>query len=162
MPDMTRSRVSRRHLLAGFGAVVAASAMPWVARAAGPAIHVVKDPDCGCCGAWIEILQQDGFAVTTEHMDPDALRALKRASGIPDPLVSCHTARVGGYVIEGHVPAADIRRLLAERPDAVGLSVPGMPYGSPGMGPEDERDAYDVYLILQGGRIRVFSHYDAA
>jgi hypothetical protein len=153
---------SRRRLLAGFGALVAASALPRTAPAAAPAIHVVKDPDCGCCGAWIEILQQDGFAVTTEHMGPDALRALKRASGVPDPLVSCHTARVGSYVIEGHVPAADIRRLLAERPDAVGLSVPGMPYGSPGMGPEDERDAYDVYLILRHGRIRVFTHYKAA
>ena len=162
MPAMTLSLMSRRRLLGGLGALVAGSALPQGARAAGPAIHVVKDPDCGCCGAWIEILQQDGFAVTTDHMDPDALRALKRASGIPDPMVSCHTARVDGYVIEGHVPAADIRRLLAERPDAVGLSVPGMPYGSPGMGPENERDAYDVYLILRNGRIRVFTHYEAA
>lgn len=162
MPNLTLPPVSRRRLLAGFAALAAGSLLPRVAFAAKPAIHVVKDPDCGCCGAWIEILQQDGFVVTTEHRDPDALRALKRASGIPDPLVSCHTARVEGYVIEGHVPTADIRRLLAERPDAVGLSVPGMPYGSPGMGPEDERDAYDVYLILRNRRFRVFSHYEAA
>ena len=77
-------------------------------------------------------------------------------------MVSCHTGRVDGYMIEGHVPAADIRRLLVERPDAVGLAVPGMPYGSPGMGPESEREAYDVFLIQRDGSIEVFSRYTAA
>ena len=75
---------------------------------------------------------------------------------------SCHTARVGGYIIEGHVPAADIRRLLDERRDAVGLAVPGMPYGSPGMGPETEREAYDVFLIRSDGSTEVFTSYAAA
>jgi hypothetical protein len=86
----------------------------------------------------------------------------KLDSGIPQEMASCHTARVEGYMIEGHVPVADIRRLLGERPDAVGLAVPGMPYGSPGMGPENEREAYDVFLIRRNGSTDVFSHYAAA
>jgi hypothetical protein len=77
-------------------------------------------------------------------------------------MISCHTGRVDGYMIEGHVPAADIRRLLDERPNAVGLAVPGMPYGSPGMGPETEREAYEVFLILRDGSTKVFSTYPAA
>ena len=75
---------------------------------------------------------------------------------------SCHTGKIEGYMIEGHVPPSDIRRLLAERPDAVGLAVPGMPYGSPGMGPEDRREAYDVFLIRADGSAERFAHYDAA
>ena len=77
-------------------------------------------------------------------------------------MMSCHTGHAGGYVLEGHVPAADIRRLIEERPDAVGLTVPGMPYGSPGMGPEDKREAYDVFLIRRDGSTEVFSSYEAA
>ncbi|MDP2086979.1 MAG: DUF411 domain-containing protein [Gemmobacter sp.] len=159
---MTPILLSRRTFLTGGVALIASLAMPMVARAASPAIHVTKDPNCGCCGAWIEVLERDGFTVTTDHLGTDALYAFKRANGIPDTMFSCHTGRVGGYMIEGHVPAADIRRLLEERPNAVGLSVPGMPYGSPGMGPENERDAYDVHLILRNGRTRIFSRYDAA
>ncbi|WP_375588385.1 DUF411 domain-containing protein [Hoeflea alexandrii] len=86
----------------------------------------------------------------------------KVANGIPEEMTSCHTARIDGYVVEGHVPVADIRRLLNERPDAVGLAVPGMPYGSPGMGPEDEREAYDVYVIRRDGTTDIYSRYDAA
>ncbi|MFD0858612.1 DUF411 domain-containing protein, partial [Roseovarius aquimarinus] len=83
-------------------------------------------------------------------------------AGIPDAMMSCHTGEIEGYVIEGHVPPADIRRLLAQRPDAIGLAVPGMPYGSPGMGPEDQREAYDVFLIRRDGSTEVFSSYHAA
>ena len=83
----------------------------------------------------------------------------KLDNGVPQRMVSCHTALIEGYVIEGHVPAADIRRLLEERPDAVGLAVPGMPYGSPGMGPEENREAYDVFLIREDGSTEVFSSY---
>lgn len=88
-------------------------------------------------------------------MDYDTLYRFKRAGGIQDDLMSCHTAEIDGYLIEGHVPPADLRRLLAERPEAIGLTVPGMPYGSPGMGPENERDAYDVLLMLKDGRTKV-------
>ncbi|MGG7646379.1 DUF411 domain-containing protein [Rhodovulum sp. YNF3179] len=156
MPD----RLSRRRFLATAMAFGAAAAAP--VHAAAPAIHVVKDPNCGCCTAWIEILRAEGFTVTTEHAGQEALYEFKHLSGIPADMASCHTARIGGYAIEGHVPAADIRRLLEMRPDAVGLAVPGMPYGSPGMGPESAREAYDVYLIGRDGSAEVFSSYEAA
>ncbi len=125
-------------------------------------IHVVKDPGCPCCNAWIGYLRDNGFAVSFEERSIDDLAAFKRQQGIPDTLASCHTATIGRYTIEGHVPAADIRRLLAEAPDAIGLAVPGMPYGSPGMGPETERDAYDVILIGRDGTATVYSRYEAA
>lgn len=86
----------------------------------------------------------------------------KLDNGIPQQMVSCHTGRVEGYMIEGHVPVADIRRLLQERPDAAGLSVPGMPYGSPGMGPESEREAYEVFIIRRNGSTDVLSRYTAS
>ena len=125
-------------------------------------IHVVKDPGCPCCNAWIGHLRDNGFSVSFEERSIQELAAFKRQQGIPDALVSCHTASVGGYTIEGHVPAADIRRLLAEAPDAIGLTVPGMPYGSPGMGQEIEREAYDVILIGRNGRATTFTAYKAA
>lgn len=153
---------SRRTLLIGGAAVLAVSPLAARAKGAGPAVHVMKDPNCGCCSAWIEILESDGFAVTTEHSAGTALMRYKLDNGIPQEMASCHTARVAGYMIEGHVPVADIRRMLDERPDAVGLAVPGMPYGSPGMGPENEREAYDVFLILRDGSTEVFTSYDAA
>ena len=156
---MTHAPLSRRAallLLAG------AALAPLRAQAAPTAIRVVKDPSCGCCGAWIEVIEGQGFAAQVDEMDYDALQAHKAARGIPAEMVSCHTAHVDGYVIEGHVPPADIRRLLAERPDAIGLSVPGMPYGSPGMGPESEREAYAVHLIRKDGTTEIFATYDAA
>ena len=125
-------------------------------------IHVVKDPGCPCCNAWIGYLREKGFVVSFEERSIESLAAFKRQQGIPDALVSCHTATVGGYTIEGHVPAADIRRLLADAPDAIGLTVPGMPYGAPGMGPEAEREAYDVILIGRDGSASTFSRYEAA
>jgi hypothetical protein len=142
------------------GAVAVAIARP--ALAADPAIHVVKDRNCGCCSAWIDILLAEGFAVTTEDSLGTLLMRYKFDNGIPQNMISCHTGRIAGYMIEGHVPPADIRRLLVERPDAIGLAVPGMPYGSPGMGPESERDAYDVFLIRRDGTTEVFTRYDAA
>jgi len=104
----------------------------------------------------------NGFTVTAERSFGTLLIRHKLENGIPEELVSCHTGEIEGYMIEGHVPAADIRRLLAERPDAVGLAVPGMPYGSPGMGPEDRREAYDVFLIRKDGSREVFTRYEAA
>jgi hypothetical protein len=142
--------------------MLAASPVAALSQGAGLTIHVMKDPNCGCCSAWIEILENDGFAVTTEQSAGTALMRYKLDSGIPQEMASCHTARVEGYMIEGHVPVADIRRLLDERPDAVGLAVPGMPYGSPGMGPENERDAFEVFLIRGDGSTEVFTRYSAA
>lgn len=159
---MTQDMFSRRKLLIGTAALAAASPLRALAQGAGPAIHVMKDPNCGCCSAWIEILEGDGFTVTTEASMGTMLMRYKSDNGIPQEMVSCHTGQVEGYMIEGHVPAADIRRLLAERPSAVGLAVPGMPYGSPGMGPESEREAYDVFLILHDGSTEVYTRYEAA
>lgn len=153
---------SRRTLLVGAAELVATSPLRTLAQGAGPAIHVMKDPNCGCCSAWMDILENDGYAVITEASAGMLLMRYKLESGIPQEMASCHTGRVDGYVIEGHVPVADIRRMLAERPDAVGLAVPGMPYGSLGMGPESEREAYDVFLIRGDGSTEVFTSYAAA
>ncbi len=150
---------TRRMFLLAASAIVLA---PPVLAEDDLSIHVVKDPGCPCCNAWIGYLRDNGFAVSFEERSIEELAAFKRQQGIPDALVSCHTATVGGYTIEGHVPAADIRRLLAEAPDAIGLTVPGMPYGSPGMGPETEREAYEVILIQLDGRATTFSRYEAA
>ena len=152
---------TRRQILTT--AIGLASLAPLAAFAKNaPAIRVLRDPGCGCCGAWIDILREDGFDVTEEHSSNSMLVQFKVGKGIPPQMMSCHTGEIEGYVVEGHVPAADIRRLLAERPDAIGLAVPGMPYGSPGMGPEDEREAYEVFLIRRDGSTKVFTKYDAA
>lgn len=159
--DMTLPRTNRRAVLIGLASVGPLLALPAAAQA-GPSMQVYKDPDCGCCGDWIDIIEREGFQVEVHDSPHDALLRLKAQSGISEEMASCHTAQVAGYVIEGHVPPADIRRLLAERPAAVGLAVPGMPYGAPGMGPEDERETYSVHLILEDGRTEVFSHYEGS
>lgn len=123
-------------------------------------VEVWKSVTCGCCKDWVRHLEANGFAVRAHDVEEPALHRAKL--GIPDHLGSCHTARVGGYALEGHVPAREIRRLLAERPDAVGLAVPAMPIGSPGMdGPEygARKDPYDVLLVVRGAGPRVFASY---
>ena len=148
----------RRRLLI---AAAAAVALPPRLRAApkGPLVEVWKSPTCGCCQGWVEHLEADGFAVQVHDLGNTAARQRLR---IPAALGSCHTARVGRWAIEGHVPAADIRRLIRQAPDAVGLALPGMPIGSPGMdGPEygGRRDPYDVLLVGHDGRTRVFGSH---
>lgn len=152
---------NRRTFLIGAGAMVAMTPGHATAETMPP-IHVVHDPNCGCCKAWVAILQDDGFEVTTEASAGALLIRYKLDHAIPQNMISCHTAEVAGYMIEGHVPTADVRRLLEERPDAVGIAVPDMPYGSPGMGPEDRREAYDVFLIRRDGSTEIFSSYPAA
>ena len=153
--------LSRRGLMLGACAASVTAVVPAEAET-GSTLHVLKDPNCGCCSAWVEILLSEGFDVTIEETTGTLLGRYKLESGIPQEMVSCHTGRIDGYMIEGHVPPADIRRLLDERPDAVGLSVPGMTYGSPGMGPESEREAYEVFLIRRSGSTEVYSSYSAA
>lgn len=153
--------LTRRDLINSSLAFAATAATPAFAQTA-PSIHIVKDPNCGCCTDWARILYQNGFHVTLEHMDNSVLARFKKLKGIPQNMASCHTAEIEGYMIEGHVPMADIVRLLEERPDAVGLTVPGMPYGSPGMGDESDRDEYSVYLIHKDGSAELFSHYPGA
>ncbi|MBE9639729.1 DUF411 domain-containing protein [Salipiger mangrovisoli] len=153
--------LTRRRVIAGTASLVTLLPLAATAQTA-LAIHVLKDPNCGCCTSWVDILREDGFTVTSENSLGTLLMRHKLDRGIPPDMTSCHTGEIDGYVIEGHVPARDIRRLLSERPDAIGLTVPGMPYGSPGMGPESERDAYDVLLIRKDGSTEVFSSYGAA
>jgi hypothetical protein len=118
-------------------------------------VQVYKSPDCGCCDKWIDHLRADGFTVRATNV-PD-VTPIKLENGVPEKLAACHTGIVGGYVVEGHVPAADIRRLLRERPDVAGLAVPGMPIGSPGMeGPHPER--YQVLAFGSHG-IAVFAEH---
>lgn len=124
-----------------------------------PRVEVWKDPNCGCCDDWITYLEENGFEVRAHNTGNIAAR---RRLGMPEALGSCHTALVGGYVVEGHVPAAEIHRLLQERPQALGLSVPGMPVGSPGMdGPiyGGRQDPYHVLLVQRDGSRRVFASY---
>jgi hypothetical protein len=158
----TKVSLSRRQLLILASSSIVAAPLAALADGTSPDIHVVKNPQCGCCTAWIEILTDKGFNVTTEDRSGSLLTEFKVESGIPENMMSCHTAKIGGYFIEGHVPASDIKRLVADRIDALGLAVPAMPYGSPGMGPEDEREAYDVYIISADGTAEVFQHYPQA
>ena len=152
---------NRRHLLISSLALVVAQPFQTMAQT-GPSIHVIKGRGCGCCTAWAKILKSEGFQVTEEERHPADLVQFKVAKRIPQQLHSCHTAEINGYVIEGHVPSSDIRRLIDEKPKAIGLSVPEMPYGSPGMGPENQREAYEVILFREDGSKEVFSSYEAA
>lgn len=154
-------QISRRSMIGAMGWAIGLATTP-VRAETGARIHVVKDPGCPCCNGWIGHLRDNGFAVSFEERSLEDLAAFKRERGIPDDLVSCHTATIGDYTIEGHVPATDIRRLLSERPAAQGLTVPGMPYGSPGMGPKAERQAFEVILFGQDGGNVVFASYPAA
>ncbi len=124
---------------------------------AAPTVEVFKSSTCGCCNKWIDHLKQNGFTVVAR--DVEDVTPYKYRYGVPYGMGSCHTARVGGYTLEGHVPAREIKRLLAERPKgALGLVVPGMPQGSPGMeGPQQE--AYDVVLFDGQGRTRTYAAY---
>ncbi len=121
-------------------------------------VEVFKSPTCGCCTKWVDHLRANKFTVRTT--DTDQVDAVKNKHGVPNVVRSCHTAIVGGYVIEGHVPAADIQRLLAERPAVVGLAVGGMPVGSPGMEvPGRPADPYDVFSFDKKGQTTVFARH---
>jgi hypothetical protein len=152
--------ISRRSSLAGTASVLLVIAGSRFGYAAGPSITVTKDPNCGCCTAWAEHLRANGFAV--QMIDDPQINRVKARLGIPHDLVSCHTAEIEGYIIEGHVPASAIRRLLAQRTQIKGLSVPGMPVGSPGMEVEGSpAETYDVIAFGPGGN-KVFARYHGA
>ena len=124
----------------------------------GPTVQVYKLSTCGCCANWVQHLEANGF--TTRVMSLDDLSEIKAEHNVPGPARSCHTATVDGYVIEGHVPAADVRRLLSERPAVLGLAVPGMPIGSPGMEvPNVDPVPYDVMSFDSDGQLKVFSSH---
>lgn len=138
-------------------ALIVLAASTSLAGAAGQKVDVVLNEGCMCCHEWISHMQAAGYEVNATELDYDAITARKKEVGIPEDAVSCHTALVGGYAIEGHVPAALVDRLLAEKPDAVGLAAPGMPLGSPGMGADADAEPYDVLLIGKDGSTTVFA-----
>jgi hypothetical protein len=160
-PNSEPRGLRRRHL----GALTAAACLPsWalaqsVSSKAGPLVQVWKDPNCGCCKDWVVYLEANGFRTQTFDTGNAAMRG---RLGMPQKFGSCHTALVAGYVIEGHVPAREIQRLLKEKPQALGLSVPRMPLGSPGMdGPEygGRKDPFEVLLVAKDGSATVFQRY---
>lgn len=161
------NHVSRRSVLRIALASVSAAGLsfPMIVhgRSAHPSITVWKTPTCGCCKQWVAHLQKNGFEVATNDVNDTS--AIRKKLGFPDQYGSCHTAKLGEYIIEGHVPAEDIRKLLKDKPQARGLAVPSMPLGSPGMegtGPfAGTRHAYDVLLVLHNGNARVFKSYTA-
>ncbi len=146
-------------MIASLRVGLAAALVALGGAAAAQQMLVHKSPDCGCCGAWAEAMAAAGFEVEIAHDDWAALDRLKAELGVAPEHAGCHTAEIAGYVVEGHVPAEDIRRLLAERPAAVGIAVPGMPVGSPGMEMGGRVDPYDVILITEPGEAEVFARH---
>src|SRR5258708_2108579 len=143
-------RLTRR---SAFGLVAALLALPRLAKAAESSeILVYKDPNCSCCTGWVRHLQDAGFVVTVR--ESTVLHLVRRRLGVPDDLAACHTAEAGGYILEGHVPAVAVRRLLETRPEAIGLAVPGMPVGAPGVGKGDKAPSEKYEGVLFGAKGR--------
>jgi hypothetical protein len=155
---MKNPKLTRRQSL-----TLAAAFLPFgtsLARAANPALPVIKayrNPGCGCCEKWATMLQANGFALTMK--DDADLATRKTKAGVPDDLAGCHTAFMGDYIIEGHVPLADIMRLVIEAPKIKGIAVPGMPMGSAGMETDQTPEHYDVVAFSEGGKRETFSSY---
>lgn len=137
--------------------VIAFAALFVGSAAHAASMTVFKSPSCGCCAKWVEHVEKHGFAVSV--VPTEDMMALKKKLGVPDEAMSCHTTKVGGYIVEGHVPAADIKRLLAAKPKARGIAVAGMPMGSPGMEHGDHRQPYSTVLIGLDGKTRVFAKH---
>jgi len=152
--------MNRRRIFSLALSSMAFPALPAMADSALPQVEVFKSPYCGCCGAWVEHMKGAGFPVKVNLVDDTT--AMRKRVGLPDQFGSCHTALVSGYAIEGHVPAVEVKRLLAQKPDAIGLAVPSMPPGSPGMEMGSRKDPYNVYLIDRSGRGTVFASYPRA
>ena len=150
--------MNRRNALISLAAVAASLAGSRAARAAAlPPVMAYRNPGCGCCEKWAERMKQAGFSVSIA--DDPALEARRSGLGVPAELASCHTALIGDYVIEGHVPPEDILSLLDKRPAARGLAVPGMPMGSPGMETDGAADKYDTMLFSPDGTWKVFASH---
>ncbi len=157
----TEFAVTRRAVMtAAAGSVLLAASFPASAQAV--LVEVWKDPDCGCCKDWVSHLQGDGFKVKVNDTGNERIR---ERLGVDRKYGSCHTALVGGYVLEGHVPAKEVKRLLKEKPTALGLAVPGMPVGSPGMDGEfygNRKDPYSVMLLSKDGGATVYQRYEGS
>lgn len=143
-----------------FIGVLAAPSPIVSAQSSGQSVmEVYKSPTCGCCSKWVEHMQQHGFTARVTDLDDRALDAVKAKYGVPRTAQSCHTALVGGFAIEGHVPAAEVKRLLKEKPTVTGIAVAGMPLGSPGMEVPGRAQAYNVIAFDKKGDSRVFASY---
>jgi hypothetical protein len=154
---MAMARMTRRRLLTVLG-FAAAAGLPAMAQR-GPSVQVYKSPTCGCCALWVEHLRKAGFTATVA--DVEDIAAIKTKHGVPARAQSCHTALVGGYVVEGHVPAQDVQRLLKQRPAIAGIGVPGMPIGSPGMEVGGMKpQPYDVLAFDKAGQTTVFASHN--
>lgn len=148
--------MNRRNVLSAIAGAAAWAAIP-VSAATLPPVEVFKNPACGCCGAWAEHMKAAGFAVKVTMVDDTT--AVRKRLGMPDAFGSCHTAVVAGYVLEGHVPANEVKRLLAAKPAAIGLAAPGMPPSAPGMDVPGRKDSYAVLLIDKAGRSSPYARY---
>lgn len=152
-------RAALRLPLALVGAVMLSQPMRVLAAGSAKQVTVWKTPSCGCCHEWVAHLRKNGFEVLTHDVQDTV--PIRQKFGLNAKFGSCHTARLGNYVLEGHVPSQELRRLLREQPKALGLAVPGMPMGSPGMEMGDTRDAYDVLLVMADGSSRIYQSYPA-
>ncbi len=153
-------RRSKRWAMLALGllVVVLLAACSSSATQTQPVVTVYKSPTCGCCGNWVQHMRSNGFKV--EVHDVEDIMSVKRQHGVPGELSSCHTAIVDGYVVEGHVPAAEVQRLLQERPQVAGIAVPGMPVGAPGMDvPGATPQPYKVIAFDRNGHTSVFASY---
>ncbi|MES2188524.1 MAG: DUF411 domain-containing protein [Pseudomonadota bacterium] len=152
------SRRSVSGLIFGLAGAVALG-QPLSVLAASPKdqVTVWKTPNCGCCNEWVSHLRSNGFEVVTHDVKDTA--SVRQKLGLAEKFGSCHTGLLDNYVLEGHVPAKEMRRLLREKPNALGLAVPGMPAGSPGMEMGNIQDAFDVLLVLKDGNTRIYQSY---
>lgn len=152
---MNEAPISARRLL--LAALLGSSLAFGPAFAAGEDVIMYKDPNCGCCGKWAEHMRAHGFKV--KEIASTQMGEIKREAGVPQALGSCHTARVGAYIVEGHVPAADVKRMLADKPKITGIAAPGMPQGSPGMEGPFPADRYQVMSFDREGNSTVFASH---
>jgi hypothetical protein len=134
--------------------LMAAAALSVGAQQELPAVAVYKSPTCGCCSLWVDHMRQNGFTVKTQ--DVEDVAQVKTTYGVPAALGSCHTAVVGGFVVEGHVPADAVKRLLREKPKVAGIAVPGMPVGSPGMEMGSRKDPYAIMAFDRTGKYEIY------
>lgn len=156
--DLMQSKLNRR-LLLGAAVFLGMTGTACAQTRQSRNLTVFKTPTCPCCDGWIAHMRAAGFTTTITVLQ--SLQSVRSSRGMPDALASCHTGLIDGYLVEGHVPARDVFRLLAERPTAVGLAVPGMPLGSPGMEtPLGHKDPYETLLVLQSGATRVFARHN--
>lgn len=157
---MVKDKIIGKQLLWVLGGIVLLAGGAFLSQKPAVATELVvyKSPSCGCCTEWVKHMQDNGFTVKVH--DQNDVSPIKKQAGVPRNLQSCHTAKVGDYVIEGHVPASDVKRLLQEKPNVVGLTAPGMPHGSPGMDMGPRKDPYDVMTFTHSGKTAVFASHN--